>query len=83
MLLDSQRTATVVAADGPLEVVAISRYNLEIILRQDPDWLLHPAAGLVSTLGNSLGILRYKFGASRDRRIALTQALHKKNQPPT
>ena len=54
----------------------------EALLRHDPDWLLHPAAGLVSTAGNSLGILRYKLGASRDRRIALTQALHNKRHPP-
>ena len=49
-------------------------------IRRDPDWLLHPAAGLVSTLGNSLGILRYKFGADRSRRIALTQKLHNTNK---
>jgi len=54
----------------------------EAMIRHDPDWLLHPVAGLVSTAGNSLGILRYKFGATRDRRIALTQTLHNKTQPP-
>ncbi len=36
MLLDSQRTASVVA-DAPLEVAVITRRNLDIILREDPD----------------------------------------------
>jgi len=52
----------------------------EAIIHRDPDWLLHPVAGLVSTVGNSLGILRYKFGADHARRVTLTQALHNKNQ---
>ncbi|MCX7010659.1 MAG: glycosyltransferase family 2 protein [Kiritimatiellaeota bacterium] len=52
-------------------------------MRHDPDWLLHPLAGVVSTLGNSLGVLRYKFGANRAHRIALTQALHNKTNPPS
>ena len=52
-------------------------------IRHDPDWLLHPVAGLFSTAGNILGVLRYKFGADRERRVALTQALHNKpNTPP-
>jgi glycosyltransferase involved in cell wall biosynthesis len=55
----------------------------EAIRQRDPDWLLHSLAGVVSTIGNSLGILRYKFGADRARRIALTQALHNKISPPT
>lgn len=55
----------------------------EAIRQHDPDWLLHPLAGAVSTMGNSLGILRYKLGTDRARRIALTQALHNKMNPPT
>jgi hypothetical protein len=54
----------------------------EAVRRRDPDWLLHPLAGVVSTLGNSLGILRYTFGADRARRIALTRALHNQITPP-
>jgi len=50
MLLDSQRTATVVAADGPLEVVAISRYNLEIILRHDPEIVMSILKEMASRL---------------------------------
>jgi membrane protein len=36
-LLDSPRTASVIAEEGPVVVVAISHDNLEIILREDPD----------------------------------------------
>ena len=49
--------------------------------RRDPDWLFHPAAGLVSTAGNILGVLRYKFGADRACRIALTKVLHNQANP--
>jgi len=55
----------------------------EAAIQRDPDWLLHPVAGFVSTIGNSLGILRYKFGTDRADRIALTQALHNKTTPTT
>ncbi|MDZ4198812.1 MAG: glycosyltransferase family 2 protein [Kiritimatiellia bacterium] len=44
--------------------------------KRDPDWLLHPVAGWVSTFGNLLGVLRYRRAADRKRRIGLTQTLH-------
>lgn len=49
-------------------------------VNRDPDWLLHPAAGLVSTAGNLAGLLRYRREADRFRRIGLTQKLHAGNR---
>lgn len=46
------------------------------IITRDPDWLLHAPAGLVSTLGNVLGILRARYAADRECRARLSQALH-------
>jgi glycosyltransferase involved in cell wall biosynthesis len=47
---------------------------------RDPDWLLHPLAGLVSTAGNALGMLRARGQADRDARERLTKALHDRAQ---
>ncbi|MBU4459690.1 MAG: glycosyltransferase family 2 protein [Verrucomicrobia bacterium] len=43
---------------------------------RDPDWLLHPLAGLVSTAGNALGLLRSHFHPDRSARERLTKDLH-------
>lgn len=43
---------------------------------RDPDWLLHPLAGLVSTAGNALGLLRAHRHPDRPSRERLTKALH-------
>ncbi len=43
---------------------------------RDPDWLLHPLAGLVSTAGNAMGMLRARSRADRAARESLTKALH-------
>lgn len=43
---------------------------------RDPDWLLHPLAGLVSTAGNALGLLRSRSRVDRAARERLTKALH-------
>lgn len=44
---------------------------------RNPDWLLHPLAGLVSTAGNALGLLAAFRAAERERRERLSQALHR------
>lgn len=46
----------------------------------DPDWLLHPLAGLVSTAGNALGILRARSRVDRAARERMTKALHDRAQ---
>ncbi len=49
---------------------------IRAIVARDPDWLLHAPAGLVSTAGNALGMLRARRAADRERRARLSQALH-------
>lgn len=44
-------------------------------------WILHPLAGLYSTVGNLVGVLRYRREADRKKRIALTQRLHTRKDP--
>ncbi len=46
------------------------------IAARDPDWLLHAPAGLVSTAGNALGLMRARRAADREHRARLSQALH-------
>ncbi len=43
---------------------------------RDPDWLLHPAAGVVSTLGNALGVLRFRLRPDRAAQRSASKALH-------
>jgi len=42
---------------------------------KDPDWLIHPVAGFVSTIGNALGMMDYKFGGSREERKKLSMKM--------
>ncbi len=46
------------------------------VAARDPDWLLHPVAGLVSTAGNALGMFRARSQADRAARERLTKTLH-------
>ena len=44
-------------------------------------WLLHPIAGMYSTIGNIVGVLRYRAGRDRQKRVELTQNLHTRKGP--
>jgi glycosyltransferase involved in cell wall biosynthesis len=51
------------------------------ICTRDPDWLLHPLAGWVSTAGNLVGMIRAALQADRRRRERLSQELHQRIRP--
>ncbi|MCX7818245.1 MAG: glycosyltransferase [Kiritimatiellae bacterium] len=54
---------------------------IRALLARDPDWLLHAPAGLVSTAGNAIGLLRARYAVDRERRARLSQALHSPPSP--
>lgn len=51
------------------------------VVERDADWLLHPAASAVSTLGNVLGIAEYHLRSGRESRRR--SAVRRHRHPPT
>lgn len=49
---------------------------LRAIATRDPEWLLHPAASLVSGIGNLLGVLDYRRAGTRGKSVDASVSLH-------
>ncbi len=45
------------------------------IIKRDPDWLLHPFASVVSTIGNVWGVMDFKRLGSTDKRAGMSRRL--------
>lgn len=74
------RSATAVLFFGTMIGPTIVGIGRALATGKSP-WILHPLAGLYSTAGNLVGVLRYRLGNDRRKRIALTQRLHTRKDP--